>query len=82
MTKTYLISEEVLRQLLDCMNDSEASGRHDEGSEILSKILASPSAEPVAWIDKDECVLHESERETPVATLERMGWEPLYRKDL
>jgi hypothetical protein len=44
---------------------------------VIAKI-----GEPVAWRDKDLCILHEEERETPVTTLVRMGWMgwmPLYR---
>jgi hypothetical protein len=44
-------------------------------TEVLAELA---KQEPVAWIDKDLCILHEEERETPVATLERMGWKPLY----
>lgn len=46
---------------------------------IESAVLAElAKQEPVAWIDKDLCILHEDERETNIATLERMGWKPLY----
>jgi len=57
--KTYLISEEVLREVLDALDLSQALLEHSlhhktvlEQYNTLRKILASPPADPVAWTDE------------------------------
>ena len=60
MTKTYLISEEMLQRTLNALIDFNEQSKHgtalpaeiDDCMELLREILASPPAEPVAWTDE------------------------------
>ncbi len=61
MTKTYLVSEETLREVLNAVdscttcfieNDISWNGTVDDATNALRNILASPPAEPVAWKDE------------------------------
>ena len=58
MTKTYIVSEEVLRQVVDALEyvipptANEAEQRHYAAIDKLRAILASPPSEPVAWTRK------------------------------
>jgi hypothetical protein len=80
--KAYIVSEEVILQLLDCMDDSEASGRHEEGSEIIYKILASPPAEPVAWCYEGSAIEMPSVAQPyELDEQQKQNCVPLYRKD-
>jgi len=56
MTKTYLVSEELLRQVLDAleeaMNNDDSMAKADrnrEAQQPLIAILASEPKEPAAW---------------------------------
>ena len=59
MSKTYLISEEMLQRTLNALIDFNEQSKHgtalpaeiDDCMELLREILASPPEEPVAWID-------------------------------
>ena len=86
--KTYLIDEEVLRQVLDALERGVdiASDRNVERNlhipivnafENLRAILASPPTEPVAWLNPNGEIWN-----TPVCPYKHeLGW-PLFRKDL
>ncbi len=59
MTKTYLISEEVLQEVLNAIdsctacfieNDISWNGAVDDATNALRKILASPPAEPFCYM--------------------------------
>ena len=83
MNKTYLIDEEVLRQVLDALDigfDNNIYGvKHNDVCDVsnaLRAILASPPAEPVAWIKKtDSSDIWQQEPKHPESFI------PLYRKD-
>ena len=76
---TYLIDEEVLRQVLDALEDkSRWSKECSLAMEALRTILASPPAEPMAWAHKTNtsAVLR-----SVGGTMETNMWVPLFRKD-
>jgi hypothetical protein len=87
--KTYLISEETLREVLDALEATQpylhlectAQRLVDITENRISNILASPPAEPVAWMIHDRVT---SDRLTFNTVAETLQTEvtPLYRKDL
>ena len=80
----YIVSEEVLRQVLDALDDNMQDERVGQWAQMsravgaISEILASPPAEPRAWAHKTNtsAVLR-----SVGGTMETDMWEPLYRKD-
>lgn len=72
-----LTDEEIVAVDDDLFEQSKVT-RLELSRAIEAAILAK-LGDPVAWQDKDLCILHEDERETPIETLTRMGWTPLYR---
>ena len=81
MTKTYLIDEEVLRQVLVAFGVATTTFNPDRqevlaAMNVLRTILASPPAEPVAWIKKtDSSDIWQQEPKHPESFI------PLFRKD-
>jgi len=80
--KTYLISEEALREVLKTQMDMQEG--HVELNELLDSIhtlctiLASPPVKPVAWYDPDYELADEAVLDYEYET----HCVPLYRKDL
>ena len=80
MTKTYLVSETILRQVLDALDD--CMDQHDKADwsavdariNELRTLLAKEPSEPVAWMTHTGVVF--------VGGLKYGGEVPLYRKDL
>jgi hypothetical protein len=72
-----LTNKEVDEAFDQPSESGHGKSRYDIARAIEAAVLEKLGA-PVAWIDKDLCILHEEERETPVVTLTRMGWTPLY----
>ncbi len=82
MTKTYLISKELLQQVLDalkaCLKEGEVTLQQYDASQVLKVILASPPAEPVAWMYKDEWGYSSIQS----VKADHCNPVPLFRKDL
>ncbi len=95
MTKTYLISEEVLREVLNAFRSAHevvVSGKSnnsqewdiDESIKTLRTILASPPAEPFGyWFNRERRFASDEEAERYFDEEEREELlVPLYRKVL
>ncbi len=90
MTKTYIVSEEVLRQVLGSLEDlrelaMEANPHwehkpHHYSTEALRAILSKEPNEPVAWLSKTNEVV-EGFWEEFVGFNRNGDGIPLYRKD-
>jgi hypothetical protein len=81
--KTYLVSEEVLRQVLEIVQTKSSGDSYlslDEYKAIkqVEILLAKEPSEPVAWAHKtnSRAVLR-----SVGDTMETDKWEPLFRKD-
>jgi len=76
----YLISEEVLREVLNALNHNitnytEHIPLKRKQINVLGTLLASPPAKPVAWTNKDQVLVFTDPEclQNPI---------PLFRKDL
>ena len=80
MTKTYLISEEVLLEVLEALEPTPPNPLSTYN--IIKTILASPPAEPVAWMNKHGYPVSEAwmSYNSPFAMIDEFKI-PLYRKD-
>jgi len=87
MIKAYIVSEEVLRQVLDaleCVPEDYKLSAEDE-IHTLRTILAKEPNEPVAWIYTSDITgghLYKSEVLLQGLPANRMNYTPLYRKDV
>ncbi len=81
--KTYLVSEELLRQVLGAFSeaswflpdDSTAGMSCEVANKALRTLLAKEPSEPIAWMqNKTGCLRHDEKFDTS-------NWTPLYRKD-
>ena len=79
--KTYVVSEELLRQVLGALGvangfalDNNCDGAFDDEINALSTLLAKEPSEPVAWKDTNYGNLHHQ-------TFDRLNDIPLYLKD-
>jgi hypothetical protein len=87
MTKTYLISEEMLQRTLNALEDFNEQSKHgttlpaeiDDCMELLRELLSNPPAEPVAWMYKNRNTDDHYLRWT--APEESFKPIPLFRKD-
>ncbi len=92
MTKTYLISEEVLREVLDALEATQpylhpsctAQRLVDITENRIGNILASPPAEPVAVLMRNETFHDMQSLHWTPQTHWHETWKAhdLYRKDL
>jgi hypothetical protein len=89
MLKTYLVSEEVLKQLLDALEATQpylhpsctAQRLVDITENRISNILTYPPAEPAFWMD-DYRNMEDTFKPWMQDEIDRgVGWEPLFRKD-
>ena len=79
MSKTYLVSEELLRQVLDALDtangfalDNNCDGKFNDEIEALRALLSKEPSEPHSWVQKTK---DELERDN------RSFMQPLYTKD-
>ncbi len=89
----YIVSEEVLKQLLGALDDEAAiyiDNDPEDGPpenmvevmETLRDILSNPPAEPAFWMD-DYRNMEDTFKPWMQDEIDRgVGWEPLFRKDL
>jgi hypothetical protein len=86
----YIVSEEILRQVLDALEEHEADAMTEESlgmathcADLLRTILASPPAEPMAraWRPNDKWGWSFDMRGLAVGLPEGYESVPLYRKD-
>jgi hypothetical protein len=83
MTKTYIVSEEVLRQVFDALMQADdcLEDRFCRLLPTIRAILASPPAEPVAWVDVGDLRGLGNGNSTWVHPEDQGRMIPLYRKD-